>query len=153
MPAAVAHTGHTLSDSGGSLAAQNPDSPAEMERITRLGGYVSPPPEPGLSARVSASLPAHPARLACLPRVLAPHSPFLPPPPSFPSCLPACGCVCQVWLDPDFTQVGLAMARSIGDRAVKGVGVIAEPEVLMHDFTVSTASQPAEPSFCSTMNE
>jgi hypothetical protein len=41
-----------------------------------------------------------------------------------------------VWLDPDFTQVGLAMARSIGDRAVKGVGVIAEPEVLMHDFTV-----------------
>lgn len=28
------------------------------------------------------------------------------------------------------------MARSIGDRAVKGVGVIAEPEVLMHDFTV-----------------
>ena len=67
---------------------QNPDSPLEMERILKAGGFVSPPPEPGLSARV--------------------------------------------WLDPDFTQVGLAMARSIGDHAVKGVGVIAEPEVLTH---------------------
>ncbi len=69
---------------------QNPDSPAEMTRILKLGGFVSPPPEPGLSARV--------------------------------------------WLDADFTQVGLAMARSIGDHAVKGVGVIAEPEVLTHEF-------------------
>lgn len=68
---------------------QNPDSPAEMERILGAGGFVSPPPEPGLSARV--------------------------------------------WLDADFTQVGLAMARSIGDHAVKGVGVIAEPEVLTHE--------------------
>lgn len=68
---------------------QNPDSPAEMERILGAGGFVSPPPEPGLSARV--------------------------------------------WLDADFTQVGLAMARSIGDHAVKGVGVVAEPEVLTHE--------------------
>ena len=68
---------------------QNPDSPAEMERILAAGGFVSPPPEPGLSARV--------------------------------------------WLDADLTQVGLAMARSIGDHAVKGVGVIAEPEVLTHE--------------------
>jgi serine/threonine protein phosphatase PrpC len=37
-------------------------------------------------------------------------------------------------LDPEFTQVGLAMARSIGDHAVKGVGVIAEPEVMMHEL-------------------
>ena len=26
---------------------QNPDLPAEQERIERMGGYVSPPPEPG----------------------------------------------------------------------------------------------------------
>jgi protein phosphatase PTC2/3 len=70
---------------------QNPDSPAEMERILAAGGFVSPPPEPGLSARV--------------------------------------------WLDADLTQVGLAMARSIGDHAVKGVGVIAEPEVLTHEVS------------------
>lgn len=28
---------------------QNPDLPAERERIERMGGYVSPPPEPGMS--------------------------------------------------------------------------------------------------------
>ena len=26
---------------------QNPDLPAEQERIERMGGFVSPPPEPG----------------------------------------------------------------------------------------------------------
>jgi len=67
---------------------QNPDSPGEKERILDSGGYVSPPPEPGLTARV--------------------------------------------WLDPNMTQIGLAMARSIGDHAVKGVGVIAEPVVSVH---------------------
>lgn len=72
---------------------QNPDTPKEMKRILEMGGYVSPRPEPGLSARV--------------------------------------------WLDPDFTQVGLAMARSIGDHAVKGIGVIAEPEVLHHRFSAN----------------
>lgn len=30
----------------------NPDRPGELERIERSGGFVSPPPEPGLSARV-----------------------------------------------------------------------------------------------------
>mmetsp|Transcript_4289 Transcript_4289/g.8276 ORF Transcript_4289/g.8276 Transcript_4289/m.8276 type:complete len:439 (-) Transcript_4289:55-1371(-) len=69
---------------------QNPDSPGEKERILSSGGYVSPPPEPGLSARV--------------------------------------------WLDAANTQIGLAMARSIGDHAVKGVGVIAEPVVTTHDL-------------------
>ena len=69
----------------------NPDSPGEKERILAAGGFVSPPPEPGLSARV--------------------------------------------WLDKKMTQVGLAMARSIGDHAVKGVGVIAEPEITQFDFT------------------
>lgn len=69
---------------------QNPDTPGEKERILSMGGYISPPPEEGLSARV--------------------------------------------WLDSNFTQIGLAMARSIGDHAVKSIGVIAEPEVKIHDI-------------------
>ena len=67
---------------------QNPDLPEERSRIEGMGGFVSPPPEPGLSARV--------------------------------------------WLDEGFTQIGLAMARSIGDHAVAQVGVIAEPVVTTH---------------------
>lgn len=63
----------------------NPDVLKEKERIMMSGGYVSPPPEPGLSARV--------------------------------------------WLDKECTQIGLAMARSIGDYAAKRVGVTPEPEV------------------------
>lgn len=69
---------------------QNPDLPEEQARIEEMGGFVSPPPEPGLSARV--------------------------------------------WLDAECTQIGLAMARSIGDHAVKTVGVIAEPVVTFHDI-------------------
>eukprot|EP00934_Nitzschia_sp_Nitz4_P009133 Nitzschia sp. Nitz4//scaffold138_size62050//52546//54577//NITZ4_006398-RA/size62050-augustus-gene-0.25-mRNA-1//1//CDS//3329535797//9123//frame0 len=68
---------------------QNPDLPEEQARIERMGGFISPPLEPGLSARV--------------------------------------------WLDVDCTQIGLAMARSLGDHAVKEVGVIAEPVVSFHD--------------------
>mmetsp|Transcript_24060 Transcript_24060/g.58902 ORF Transcript_24060/g.58902 Transcript_24060/m.58902 type:complete len:137 (+) Transcript_24060:526-936(+) len=60
-----------------------------MARIEKMGGFVTPPPEPGLSARV--------------------------------------------WLDVDCTQIGLAMARSLGDHAVKPIGVIAEPVVTIHD--------------------
>ncbi|CAB9515934.1 linked kinase-associated serine/threonine phosphatase 2C [Seminavis robusta] len=67
---------------------QNPDLPEERNRIESMGGFVSPPPEPGLSARV--------------------------------------------WLDEGFSQIGLAMARSIGDHAVARVGVIAEPVVSTH---------------------
>lgn len=67
---------------------QNPDLPEERIRIESMGGFVSPPPEPGLSARV--------------------------------------------WLDEGFSQIGLAMARSIGDHAVARVGVIAEPVVSTH---------------------
>jgi serine/threonine protein phosphatase PrpC len=67
---------------------QNPDVPEEQERIEKAGGFVSPPPEPGLSARV--------------------------------------------WLDNTYSQIGLAMARSIGDHAVAPVGVIAEPVVTSH---------------------
>ena len=69
---------------------QNPDSSGEKERIIGKGGYVSPPPEPGLTARV--------------------------------------------WLDAEYTQIGLAMARSIGDHAVKDVGVIADPVVTVHEI-------------------
>jgi serine/threonine protein phosphatase PrpC len=69
---------------------QNPDLPQEQERIEEMGGFVSPPPEPGLSARV--------------------------------------------WLDYECTQIGLAMARSIGDHAVKPIGVIAEPVVSFHEI-------------------
>ena len=39
----------------------------------------------------------------------------------------------RVWLDKEWSQIGLAMARSIGDHAVKSVGVIAEPVVSFHD--------------------
>lgn len=75
-------TGHKAIDL---TVDQNPDSPGEKERIEKAGGFVSPPPEEGLSARV--------------------------------------------WLDSKFSQIGLAMGRSIGDYAVKKVGVIAEPVV------------------------
>lgn len=69
---------------------QNPDSPGEQERILQNGGFVRPPPEPDLSARV--------------------------------------------YLDAQLTQVGLAMSRSIGDHAVKNIGVIANPEVKVYDI-------------------
>jgi serine/threonine protein phosphatase PrpC len=39
----------------------------------------------------------------------------------------------RVYLDPEFTMIGLAMSRSIGDHAVKKVGVTADPEVLVFD--------------------
>jgi serine/threonine protein phosphatase PrpC len=68
-----------------------PDDPAEKERIEAWGGYVCPPYEEGLSARV--------------------------------------------YLDPEFTMIGLAMARSIGDFAVKSVGVIPEPDVVKYEVT------------------
>lgn len=70
---------------------QNPDSPGEQERIEKMGGFVSPPPEEGLSARV--------------------------------------------WLDCNYSQIGLAMSRSIGDHAVKPVGVIATPVVTKYELT------------------
>ena len=45
---------------------------------------------------------------------------------------PEPGLSARVWLDKEMTQIGLAMARSIGDHAVKGIGVIAEPEITQH---------------------
>lgn len=62
-----------------------PDDPEEAARIKEWGGFIRPPAEAGLSARV--------------------------------------------YLDEAFTMIGLAMARSIGDFAVKSVGVVPEPEV------------------------
>lgn len=62
-----------------------PDDPEEAARIKEWGGFIRPPAEEGLSARV--------------------------------------------YLDEALTMIGLAMARSIGDFAVKSVGVIPEPEV------------------------
>lgn len=67
-----------------------PDDPDEQARIEQWGGFVCPPHEEGLSARV--------------------------------------------YLDAEFTMIGLAMARSIGDHAVKNVGVIADPEVKEFDL-------------------
>jgi protein phosphatase PTC2/3 len=47
---------------------------------------------------------------------------------------PEPGVTARVWLDPEFTLIGLAMARSIGDHAVKNVGVIPEPDVYTHEL-------------------
>jgi serine/threonine protein phosphatase PrpC len=66
-----------------------PDDPEEQRRIEAAGGFVAPPADVGLSARV--------------------------------------------YLDPNFTRIGLAMSRSIGDYAVKTVGVIPEPENFTYD--------------------
>ena len=53
----------------------------------------------------------------------------------FVSDPPGEGLSARVWLDANMTRVGLAMARSIGDNAVKKVGVIAKPEVRKHHIT------------------
>eukprot|EP01041_Mallomonas_annulata_P007805 gene7805-15970_t len=68
-----------------------PNDPDEKARITSMGGFVSPPPEPGLSSRV--------------------------------------------WLDAKFKMIGLAMSRSLGDYAVKAVGVTATPEITTHELS------------------
>ena len=65
-----------------------PDDENERKRIEEWGGFVSPSPEPGVSARV--------------------------------------------WLDPEFTMIGLAMSRSLGDYAVTAVGVIPQPDVTQY---------------------
>ena len=65
-----------------------PDDENERKRIEEWGGFVSPSPEPGISARV--------------------------------------------WLDPNFTMIGLAMSRSLGDYAVTAVGVIPQPDVTQY---------------------
>jgi len=57
----------------------------------------------------------------------------------FVSDPPGEGLSARVWLDRNMTRVGLAMARSIGDNAVKKVGVIAEPEVRTHVVTEADA--------------
>ena len=43
------------------------------------------------------------------------------------------GLSARVYLDPEFRRIGLAMSRSLGDYAVKAVGVVAEPEIMTYD--------------------
>lgn len=50
---------------------------------------------------------------------------------------PEPGLSARVYLDPEFTMIGLAMSRSIGDHAVKSVGVIAEPEITTFELQPS----------------
>ena len=42
------------------------------------------------------------------------------------------GYAARVWLDKECTEIGLAMSRSIGDFAVKDVGVISTPVITNH---------------------
>ena len=41
----------------------------------------------------------------------------------------------RVWLDAQCSKYGLAMSRAIGDHAMKGIGVSAEPVVSTHTLT------------------
>ena len=41
----------------------------------------------------------------------------------------------RIWLDDECTQIGLAMSRSIGDHALKDVGVIADPVVQEYELS------------------
>ena len=45
------------------------------------------------------------------------------------------GLPARIWLDEQCTQIGLAMSRSIGDHALKGVGVIVDPVVQEYELT------------------
>lgn len=45
------------------------------------------------------------------------------------------GMPARIWLDKNCSQIGLAMSRSVGDHALKGVGVIADPAV--HSYHLS----------------
>ena len=47
---------------------------------------------------------------------------------------PGPGLSARVWLDATCTQIGLAMARSIGDHSVSPVGVIADPVVTRYEL-------------------
>ena len=40
-----------------------------------------------------------------------------------------------MYLNANFTQVGLVMSRSLGDRCVKHVGVIADPAISTYTLT------------------
>ena len=56
----------------------------------------------------------------------------------FVSTAPEPGLSARVWLDARHTMIGLAMSRSIGDFAVKSVGVIPEPDVTILQCDAAT---------------
>jgi len=47
------------------------------------------------------------------------------------------GLPARIWLDEDCSQIGLAMSRSVGDHALKKVGVTSEPVVDEYSITES----------------
>ncbi len=49
------------------------------------------------------------------------------------------GLPARIWLDKECSQIGLAMSRSIGDHALKKVGVICEPVV--HEYIVTESDK------------
>ena len=52
------------------------------------------------------------------------------------------GLPARIWLDKDCSQIGLAMSRSIGDHALKNVGVISEPKV--NEFKLTDDDEVSE---------
>ena len=103
-----------------------PDSPEEYERITKKRGYVSMSRgnESFVSQDIDGGFDAEgntfdPERLEEQKKKAGPSS---------------CSVSARVWLNPEHTLVGLAMSRSIGDLAVKRVGVIAVPDVFQFEI-------------------
>jgi serine/threonine protein phosphatase PrpC len=102
-----------------------PDSPEEFQRITKKRGYVSMSRgnESFISSDFNGDLDADgntfdPERLEEQKKKAG----------------PSCSVSARVWLNPEHTLVGLAMSRSIGDLAVKRVGVIPDPDVFQFEI-------------------
>jgi len=53
----------------------------------------------------------------------------------------------RVWLDANMTLPGLAMARSIGDHLVSGIGVYAEPEVTKTEYSTKSFVKNGDPTY------
>lgn len=99
-----------------------PDAPEEHARITKHRGYVSMSRsnESFVSAETT---PNGTIQLNDTPVEYTKKSSG-----------PSCSASARVWLNKEHTLVGLAMSRSIGDLAVKRVGVIAEPDVCEYEI-------------------
>lgn len=105
-----------------------PDSPEEFERITKKRGYVSMSRSNQSFVNADQSLPSgldttgntvDPVRMEEEKKEAEEKK----------GSGPNSSISARVWLNPEHTLVGLAMSRSIGDLAVKRVGVIADPDV------------------------